>query len=105
MNPFELVKFLRYILAYPGFAGDTSSVAVINTADAPKPATPQPAAFTREQSEDAITECLNDPRFTWRSIGALASAAHMSEDDTRDMLEDMGIRRNTEDKEVYTNKL
>ena len=53
-------------------------------------------------AELAIEAAFADERFTWRSIEALSKASGLSIDATRSLLADMGARRNSGEKEVYT---
>ncbi len=83
-----MFKRLMYLLGYTPI--ETVSPTTVSTED-----------FDATQ---AITDALADTRFTWRSIGALAKAARMSEDDTRSLLADMCVRRSELSNEVYTVK-
>ena len=55
-----------------------------------------------DRAEQAIEAAFADERFTWRSIEALSKASGLSVDATRSLLADMGARRNSGEKEVYT---
>ena len=54
------------------------------------------------RAEQAIETAFADERFTWRSIEALSKASGLSVDATRSLLADMGARRYSGEKEVYT---
>ena len=55
-----------------------------------------------DEAEQAIETAFADERFTWRSIEALSQAAGLNIEATRSLLADMGARRNSGEKEVYT---
>ena len=60
------------------------------------------ASIPTADPETAIQDAFADSRFTWRSIEALSKASGLSVDQTRTLLANMGARRNSGDKEVYT---
>lgn len=63
---------------------------------------PRLAVQAEEANKTTLRRMLSDPRFTWRSIGSLASAINATAGETRQLLAAIGARKSRREKEVYT---
>lgn len=63
---------------------------------------PRLAVQAEEVNKASLRGMLHDPRFTWRSIGALASGINATAGETRQLLAAIGARKSRKEKEVYT---
>lgn len=63
---------------------------------------PRLAVQMEQGRKETLRVMLIDPRFTWRSIGSLASGINATAGETRQLLAAIGARKSRKQKEVYT---
>lgn len=66
------------------------------------PPTETASAPSVASAEKNVRALLTNGQYTWRSIEALSKASGLSQDDTRNLLSEIGARRSELEKEVYT---